>query len=271
MEKKNKILKICLIALITIIVIILGIIISDRATVNKKYGINDDNIDIPIFVYHNIVSNNSEVAYDYMQTTKDVFEKQIVGLKNLGYDFISYEQLQKFKNNEIELKKKSCLLTFDDGYKGVYENAYPIAIKYDIPFTVFVITNNMYMDETISWENAKEMQDSGLVTIASHSTNHPEFTSLSVEEAVNDVNRTYEIIEEKLGKQPIKIFTYPYGLHKEEQNDALWKEGYIQNLTDNRINKSKNLDLSRLHRCYPLGDSVFKMVLKIFYRSIRYN
>ena len=35
--------------------------------------------------------------------------------------------------------------------------------------------------------------------------------------------------------------------------------------------KSKNLDLSRLHRCYPLGDSVFKMVLKIFYRSIRYN
>ena len=146
MEKKNKILKICLIALITIIVIILGIIIYDRATVNNKYGINDDNIDIPIFVYHNIVSNNSEVAYDYMQTTKDVFEKQIVGLKNLGYDFISYEQLQKFKNNEIELKKKSCLLTFDDGYKGVYENAYPIAIKYDIPFTVFVITNNMYIN-----------------------------------------------------------------------------------------------------------------------------
>ena len=32
-----------------------------------------------------------------MQTTKSVFEKQIVGLKNLGYDFITYEQLQKFK------------------------------------------------------------------------------------------------------------------------------------------------------------------------------
>jgi hypothetical protein len=42
-------------------------------------------------------------------------------------------------------------------------------------------------------------------------------------------------------------------------------------LTDNKINKSKNLDLSRLHRCYPLSDSIFKMTLKIFYRSIRYN
>ena len=271
MEKRNKILKIGLTIITILIVAIIGIVIYDRVTVNNKYGINDGNIDIPIFVYHNIVSDDSEVIYDYMQTTKAVFEKQIVGLKNLGYDFITYEQLQKFKNNEIELKKKSCILTFDDGYKGVYENAYPIAQKYNIPFTMFIITNNMYMDDVISWDNAKEMQDSGLVTIASHSTDHPEFTSLSVEEAVNDVNNTYKIIEEKLGKQPIKIFTYPYGLHKEEQNDALWKEGYIQNLTDNKINKSKNLDLSRLHRCYPLSDSIFKMTLKIFYRSIRYN
>jgi peptidoglycan/xylan/chitin deacetylase (PgdA/CDA1 family) len=159
-----------------------------------------------------------------MQTTKAVFEKQILELKNLGYDFITYEQLQKFKNNEIELKKKSCILSFDDGYKGVYENAYPIAQKYNIPFTMFIITNNMYMDDVISWDNAKEMQDSGLVTIASHSMEHPEFTSLSVEDAVNNVNNSYNIIEEKLGKQSIKIFTYPYGLHKEEQNDALWKE-----------------------------------------------
>ena len=133
MEKRNKILKIGLTIITILIVAIIGIVIYDRVTVNNKYRINDENIDIPIFVYHNIVSNDSEVIYDYMQTTKAVFEKQILGLKNLGYDFITYEQLQKFKNNEIELKKKSCILTFDDGYKGVYENAYPIAQKYNIP------------------------------------------------------------------------------------------------------------------------------------------
>lgn len=268
---KKKVLKTILIVLVVLTVIALGIAIYDRATANNKYYIYEANIDIPIFVYHDIVKNESEVVYDYMQTTKDVFENQINGLKNLGYEFISYEQLQKYKNNEIQLNKKSCLLTFDDGYKGVYENAYPIAKKYNIPFTMFIITDNMYMDSVISWDNAKEMQDSGLVTIASHSTNHPEFTSLSVEEAVNNVNDTYKRIEENLGEQQVKIFTYPYGLHTEEQNDALWKEGYIQNLTDNKINKSTNLDLSRLHRCYPLSDSVFKITLKIFYRSIRYN
>jgi len=69
----------------------------------------------------------------------------------------------------------------------------------------------------------------------------------------------------------LKIFTYPYGLYKEEQIENLKKEGYIQNLTDNKINKSKDLDLYRLHRCYPLNDSIYKMMAKIIYRSIRYN
>ena len=38
----------------------------------------------------------------------------------------------------------------------------------------------------------------------------------------------------------------------------------------NKINKSKDLNLYGLHRCYPLSDSLFKMELKIIYRSIRY-
>ena len=55
-----------------------------------------------------------------------------------------------------------------------------------------------------------------------------------------------------------------------EQLEPLKEAGYIINLTDNKINKSKNLNLYGLHRCYPLSDSTFKMELKIIYRSIRY-
>ena len=275
MENKNKIIKRILLVLLilfsVVFVSVIGFIIYDRATVNNQYSITESNIDIPIFVYHNIVENESQIEYDYMQTPKDIFEKQIKGLQDLGYHFITYQDLQKFKNNEIKLYKKSCILTFDDGCEGVYKNAYPIAQKYNIPFTMFVITDNMEKSGVITWEQAKEMQDSGLVTIASHSINHPEFTSLSLEEALKNVNTSYEIIESKLGKQDLKIFTYPYGLYKEEQIVELEKQGYIQNLTDNKINKSKKLDLSRLHRCYPLEDSVFKILVKIFYRSIRYN
>ena len=260
---------------LTILIMFFGaticLITYDRATINNTYSISEKNIEIPIFVYHNIVKDKSEIEFDYMQTTAETFEKQIVGLKKVGYDFITYEDLEKYYNNEKKLKKLSCLVTFDDGYSGVYENVFPIIKKYSIPITIYVITDNMGKPGVITWEQAKEMQNSGLVTIASHSTNHPEFTSLSTEDAVNNVESSYKLIEENLGEQDPKIFTYPYGLYTDEQIDSLREKGYIQNLTDNKVNNSKHLDLSRLHRCYPLSDSTAKMIVKLIYRSIRYN
>lgn len=271
MNKKNSIKKIIIIISSIILISILSLIVYDRATINNEYYIGETNLHIPIFVYHDIVNNKSEVYFDYMQTTSNIFEEQLNGLKNAGYHFITYEDLVQYKEGSKKLYKKSCILTFDDGYKGVYENAYPIAQKYEIPFTMFVITENMNTPECITWEQAKEMKASGMVKIASHSIDHPKFTNLSTEEAVKNVNVSYKIIDENLGIDDIKVFTYPYGLHTEEQLQALKEQGYIQNLTDNKINKSNNLNLYGLHRDYPLNDSIYKILLKIMYRSIRYD
>lgn len=257
--------------LISILILIVSFIVYDRITINNQYYYGKKNLQIPIFVYHNIINDNENIEFDYMQTKESTFEKQIKGLIDVGYHFITYEDLVQYKNGEKPLYKKSCIVTFDDGCEGVYENAYPIAKKYNIPFTIFIVTDSMETDGVITWSQAREMKNSGLVTIASHAANHPEFTNLSVEEAVNNVNDSYKKIEENLGTDKIKIFTYPYGLHKVEQLQELETKGYIQNLTDNKINKSKYLNLYGLHRCYPLSDSVPKIIAKIFYRSIRYN
>ena len=133
--KANK--KNILVGIIVVIIIgIIGIVCYDRITVNNQYYIGEKNLEIPIFVYHNIVNDSSEIKYDYMQTTKNVFENQIQGLQAVGYHFITYEDLAKYKNGEEQLYKKSCIVTFDDGYEGVYENAYPIAKKYNIPLVI---------------------------------------------------------------------------------------------------------------------------------------
>ena len=268
--KKN--LKKVIITIISLVVIfIASLVIYDRATVNNQYYIEEANIQIPIFVYHNIVEDKSEIQYDYMQTTKDTFEEQIKGLQNVGYHFIDYKDLVEYKKGNKKLYKKSCIITFDDGYEGVYENAYPIAQKYNIPFAMFVIIDNMNTEGVITWQQAEEMKNSGLVTIASHSMDHPEFTSLSTEEAVKNVDNSYKSIEEKLGSTDTKVFTYPYGLHTNEQLQSLKEKGYVQNLTDNKINKSKKLNLYGLHRCYPLNDSIYEIMAKVLYRSIRYD
>ena len=268
--KRKTILKTLILIILIIFFISIIVIGYNKVAENNQYNIYEKNLEIPIFLYHHIVENKSEIEYDYMQTTKDTFEKQIIGLKNSGYHFISYDDLIQYKEGKKSLYKKSAVITFDDGAEDIYKIAYPILKKHNIPFTMFVITDYVGLETYITWEEAREIQNSGLGLIASHSQKHEDFSKLSVEQAIENVNNSYRTLEENLGEQKTKIFTYPYGSYGEGQIEALEKEGYIINLTDNKINKSKDLNLYGLHRCYPLSDSVFKIKLKIMYRSIRY-
>lgn len=238
---------------------------------NKKYYINEKNLKIPIFVYHNIVENDNEVVYDYMQTTIKTFKKQMIGLKKFGYHFIDYDDLIEYKNGKKKLYKNSAIITFDDGYNNIYTKVFPFIQKENIPIATYIIINNMDDENVLTWGNAKLLDSSPLVTIASHSMNHADFSKLDTEEAVTNVEKSYNIIEKHLGKKEVKIFTYPCGLYKEETLNKLSEKGYIQNLTDNKINKSNNLNLHALSRCYPLSDSTSLIILKIIYRAIRYK
>ena len=150
-----------IIFVIIILMIISGILIytSDRATINNQYKINEADLEIPIFLYHHIVKQESEIQFDYMQTTEETFEKQIDGLKKLGYHFISYQDLIDYKEGRKAISKNSCVLTFDDGGEDIYTNAYPILQKENIPFTMFIITDLVGEDGRANWEQLKEMQD----------------------------------------------------------------------------------------------------------------
>lgn len=275
MEEKirNNKLKKCIIAIISLILIaIVGFIIYEVATINNTYYIGEKNLQIPIFVYHNIVADESQIEYEYMQTTAETFEKQLTGLMELGYKPISYEDLVEYKNGKKAIPKWSFLVTFDDGYTGVYEYAYQIAQKYNIPMTSFAIDDCIGTEGYYTWEQAKEMHDSGIMSIYSHGLIHLKYDEQTTEDLVNQTKQAYKNLQEKLdAPELLKVFTYPYGLYTEEERKALANEGFIQNLTDNRINLSNTLDLSGLHRSYPLDDSVLKILLKIQYRAIRYR
>lgn len=236
---------------------------------NQEYYIYEKNIDIPIFVYHDIVDKMT--GEEFMQTTKENFENQIAGLEKIGYEFIRYDDLIRYSKGEKKLKEKSILLTFDDGYEGNYYIMYPIIQKYQIPVAINIVDNNVGNSGFLNWEQIKEMSNSSLVDIYTHSRYHEYSDTVSTKQYISDIQYSHEHIEKQLGKSIPKIFTYPYGVKQKEKIEALTQAGFVQNLTDNRVNQSENLDLSRLHREYPLNDSVPKILLKTIYRSIRYH
>lgn len=271
-SKFSKFRKIILLLIILVVLAIASFTIYQAATVNNTYYIGEKNLQIPVFVYHDIVADESEVEYDYMQTTVEKFEEQMTGLMKLGYKPISYEDLVAYSKGEIAIPKWSFLVTFDDGYDGVYEYAYEIAKKYNIPMTSFVIDDCVGLEGYYTWEQAKQMHDNGIMSIYSHGLTHARYNEKTKEELVQETQKAYANLREKLEDEEIlKVFTYPYGLYTYEQRLALEEAGYVQNLTDNRINLSNKLELSGLHRDYPLDDSVLKIILKIQYRAIRYQ
>ena len=279
--KNNKVIKeydynlkrrIIAIVLLIIVVSIGGFVTYEKATVNNTYYISEKNLQIPVFVYHDIVKEKSEVEYDYMQTTYDTFKSQINGLMDLGYKPISYQELKDYSEGKIKLSKWSFVITFDDGYTGVYNYAYQFAKEKNIPMTSFLINDQVGKSGFYTWEQAKEMNDSGLIGIYSHTYYHNKCDGMTGEEVVENVNKSYEEIEEKLEiSNQLKVFTYPEGRYTKETVDALKNAGYMQNLTDNKVNMSNKLNIYSLHREYPLEDSVFKILLKTNYRVIRYR
>ena len=59
-----------------------------------------------------------------------------------------------------ETRKRA--ITFDDGYKDNYQNAYPILKKYDFKATVFVISSFLGVyPNYLTWDQAREMDENG--------------------------------------------------------------------------------------------------------------
>ena len=271
-KKMSKVKKVVLLIILLLVIAITSFIIYEITTVDNTYYVGEKNLQIPIFVYHNLVQDESQIEYDYMQTTVDIFEKQITTLMKMGYKPITYQDLLDYKNGNKALPKWSLIKTFDEGYSGIYYNALEITKKNNIPMTSFLIDDKVGEAGYYTWEQAKEMHDSGLMSIYSHGYTHAEYDKESVDKLVTDTENAYQSLVTNLEDEDLlKVFTYPYGLYTEEEKEALKEAGFIQNLTDNKVNTSEDLNLYGLHRMYPLDDSVFKILLKIQYRVIRYN
>jgi poly-beta-1,6-N-acetyl-D-glucosamine N-deacetylase len=133
-----------------------------------------------ILSYHEI-SNKSETLDQTYAVTPTHFAEQMHWLVENGYHFVSIDDIVNYQKYGKPLPGKAVLITFDDGYYSVYENAFPIIKKYKIPtvialvgewlnakrkvdFNGQIIARNKFLSQ----KEIKEMIDSGLVEIGSH-------------------------------------------------------------------------------------------------------
>ncbi|MDH5546961.1 MAG: poly-beta-1,6-N-acetyl-D-glucosamine N-deacetylase PgaB [Gammaproteobacteria bacterium] len=204
-----------------------------------------------VLCYHDVRDDVSSVDDQATVATRtEDLIAQFSWLKGNGYTVISLDDVLAAKHGVRQLPEKSVMLTFDDGYRGIYERVFPLLKLFNYPAVVGLVgkwlepvdyveydNKRFPRDNFVQWKQVKEMSDSGLVEIASHSYNlhngvvaNPQLNSMPAmvsriydpksqsyedddsyaKRVMDDLHRNSLLIEKHTGKIPRTVI-WPYG------------------------------------------------------------
>ncbi|SFI09357.1 polysaccharide deacetylase family protein [Selenomonas caprae] len=177
---------------------------------------------VPVLNYHQI-NDRDENA---LTVHTDQFETQMKYLADNGYHTITPDEMISAWDEGRPLPDKPVIITFDDGYADNYRNAFPILEKYNLRGTIFLISDYVSTyPNYLTWSQAAEMQESGLINFESHTLSHAQLDSTSPEETWNQLDGSKKALEWKLGKT-INFLAYPCGSYDEELQQRVKDAGY---------------------------------------------
>lgn len=190
-----------------------------------------DQVNIPILCYHNL----NPTKPGSMSMTPKKFASQMKYLKDNGFTVIPLKEAVEYLQGKRDtLPKKAIVVTADDGWLSVYKYMFPIVRENNIPVTLFIYPQTISAGvNAMTWEQLKELQDTGLFNIQSHTYDHPNFKQmkkhLSAEKYAAYVNMQMEkskkILEEKTGTK-ITLLAWPFGIYNDYLEDQAAKAGY---------------------------------------------
>jgi biofilm PGA synthesis lipoprotein PgaB len=229
--------------------------------------------------YHDI----PETPVEKDDISRRDFINQLEYLRSNGYAFVSPEDILAASRGGKALPEKAVLVTFDDAYESFYSYVYPVLRLYNIPAVLSVVSywidhpeDSPYKTKRfMDWRQIRDVSDSGLVTVASHSWGlhklvqanpvgnvepamttfvyFPDQKRYETEEEFrdrlrNDFAKSIDSLTMRTGKRPV-VFTWPYGAYNSIGIEEAKKHGFEMLLTLNdgysRIGR-----LDRVNRYY---------------------
>lgn len=177
----------------------------------------------PILMYHSIDSHENESK---ISLSPEKFAMQMEYLSRHKYNVVTLEEMVKLIESKKRMPRKTICITFDDGNENNYLLAYPILKRYNFPAAMFVVTDWVGKKGFMTWDEIKELADSGIITIGSHSKTHMLLPGASLDELRMEIIKSKEILEKHLA-MPVHYFCYPAGRHDERVKAVVKEAGYL--------------------------------------------
>jgi len=199
----------------------------------------DNEIAVPILMYHSISDDNESRAHPYFRTTTtpDVFATHMAYLHANCYKTCSVPQAVDYVRGRSETTAKHVVITFDDGFRDFYHQAFPILDRHGFTATVFLPTayigdvpRQFKGKDCLSWMEVRELNKHG-ISFGSHTVNHPQLRDLEAASVRQEIVNSKQRIEDKAGCS-VTSFAYPYAFPQADQafvaqlKDALMSAGY---------------------------------------------
>ncbi|NLI76225.1 MAG: polysaccharide deacetylase family protein [Candidatus Riflebacteria bacterium] len=203
---------------------------------------------IAALCYHQVLPK----ATGLFELSVDEFREQMGILKAQGFEAINSRQLLEYLAGRYQPLKKPILLTFDDGYKSVYNHAFPIMKEFGFVGVACVYPQFIDSAGGMTWGQLREMASAGW-SIEPHSLTHANLWKVPTAPAARqafferEIVRPKRIIEERTGL-PTLFFTWPYGIYTEETETLARQAGYAGALTVDGGASYPGLDPFRVKR-----------------------
>lgn len=211
-----------------------------------------DGIELPIVMYHHVLKEQARL--NKYTISPDEFRSDMEYLKTEGYTPIVIADLLAYVEEGAPLPERPVMITFDDGYESFHEYVFPILKEYDFKAVYSIV--GRYADQYSAvddhhiryshstWNELREMRDSGLVEIQNHSYNLHENQNGrhgSMRKSGEGLAAYQTMLEEDLGKLQDECaafldwtptcFTYPFGQISKEALPVIQGMGFSAALT----------------------------------------
>lgn len=187
----------------------------------------------PVLCYHK-VERRHELGVTRISPRR--FAKQIERLARAGWRTLGLDEVIACARGDRPSAPNELAITFDDGYRGLREHAFPVLEAHGFLATCFVITD--YAGELnrwdvayggrrfahLAWRDMRAWQGRG-IDFASHTATHPRLTRIGDLGVYAEVDRSRRAIREALGVETPAL-SYPFGAFGEREEHLAREAGY---------------------------------------------
>jgi peptidoglycan/xylan/chitin deacetylase (PgdA/CDA1 family) len=187
----------------------------------------------PVLCYHK-VERRRELGVTRISPRR--FARQIERLARAGWKTLSLGEVIACARGERVAAANELAITFDDGYRGLREHAFPVLAAHGFRAACFVITD--YAGKLnrwdvayggrrfshLAWRDMRAWQRRG-IEFASHTATHPRLTRLSELGVYEELDRSRRAIGGALGEATTAV-SYPFGAAASREERIAREAGY---------------------------------------------